>query len=846
MGNSANEMQGARYLRELIPFWLNDTAPHLLTIRYSNFEEIYPDFIGFEAYIGNFDSLSETVNRNKNLRSFLPMSAAAQWILAILHLLLFFYYPRQRLNLYFAAFAIIMGIVSMTAYLFYETHSPVIQYYAEHISNECLPLLLWLGGLVLYSTGYERIPRWKKIVLTIASCFYFIEFLFMAIRREHYWDHQYYFVVVFLLFSCDELRVVIRAIYKGNSRIWIIGLGVLVVIFVTCFAWIDIFDFWTSQLNSVRLFVISAGGLIFPICISIYLALDFAKINKHLAEKLKEVEMLSAHALTQEAEKRELLQEEARKLEETVQLRTLEIQQQADKLKELDLVKSRFFINIAHEFKTPLTLIHNPAEQLLSSDNSEVKYHATLIKNHSEKLLQLINQLLELSKLKSSLLEVNIGPMNLIAMLQEMLQMYAPEARKKNIQLYLFSDNDELWLNSDKDKLEKIFVNLLSNAFKFTRKGKIEILLIEEENIFTVTIKDTGIGIPESKIKYIFDRFYQADATEVRFAEGTGIGLALTKELVSLLKGTISVESKEGLYTEFKVRLPLIRTVPQSLDTISIIPHQVLKDDVPLSENAIQEKITEEKPSLLIIEDNDALREFIVRTLQKRFHVLEACNGKEGIRYAQENVPDIILTDIMMPGTDGYEVCSILKSDEITSHIPVIMLTAKAGTENRIEGIEKGADAYVEKPFVHRELEALINNLIKTRSMLQAKYQKSIGNNMSVYNLPSLEQRFIDRIGVIIQNHLDDELFGADQLAILIGMSRTQLHRKLKGLLGKSPGEFIRTLRLEHAHQLLKKRVAIVSEVAYMVGFASPAAFSVSFSRHFGYPPSEIARQENL
>ncbi|MFT4094048.1 MAG: ATP-binding protein [Niabella sp.] len=856
VGLSAEATEGARYPRALVPLWFGDTLPHLLAIRYANFANVHPDFPGFETYIGDYRLVHAMLSRNSSFRSFMPMCAAAQWMLALMHLLLFLFYPRQKLNLYFAAYAAIMGIIAIASYLYYETHYPVIQYYAEYAGNECMPLLMWFGGLLLYNIGYGYIPAWKKTALAITSGFYFAGFLAMALWHSHLWEwhREYHFdyvsllFFVFLLFFCDELWGIFCAIRRGKPGLWLIGTGVLLAVIAIACTWLDIFNVWSARQNGLRLFTMSAGTLVFPICVSLYLALDFARTNKSLTARLAEVRTLSKRALEQEAEKRELLETEARRLEATVRERTAELQRQTDKLQEMDRVKSRFFTNITHEFKTPLTLISNPAQELLAMNKDAlVQYHAELIRKNAERLLQLINQLLDLSKLESGLMNITQSPLELVAELKKQIGNYVPLAKQKGIELDFISDWEEVWILSDHDKLEKICSNLLSNALKFTDKGKVEMALKKDAASFTLSVKDTGKGIAASRLPYIFERFYQADPSDIRSAEGTGIGLALTRELITLMGGSIRAESVEKQYTLIEVTLPLLPALPAQQNDSTAMPAIQRQQEmaIPFYDTEKLPVADNDSNLVLVIEDNEELRGFICYSLAGRFRVMDAPDGKNGIDIALKNIPDIVITDIMMPGMPGYEVCSILKSDERTSHIPVVMLTAKSGTESRIQGIETGVDAYIGKPFVQKELFAVMENLMKTRRLLQEKYSQSNTGFMKTGTLPSIEKQFLDRVQSAIQNHLDDEGFGADQLAAEIGLSRTQLHRKLKALLDKSPGDFIRAIRLEHAHQLLRERIATVSEVAYRVGFSSPASFSASFSRHFGFPPSEVFRDTN-
>lgn len=847
VGSSAQTTEGLRYPRQLVPFWLADTLPHLLTIRYANFKNIHPDFSGFDIYIGDYRSVHTMLSRNSSLRSIMPMCAAAQWMLALMHLLLFLFYPRQKLNLYFAAYAAVMGMIVMASYLYYETHYPLIQYYAEYAGNQCMPLLMWFGGLLFYNIGYGHFPSWKKTALAVSSLFCFIFFLIMAISHSHFWEwrREGHFdlisllFLIFLLFFFDQLRGIFLAIQKGKPGLWLIVIGVLSAITAISCSWLDVFNLWSSRQNGLRLFTMSMGTLAFPVCVSLYLALDFARTHKSLIAHLAEVKKLSSEALKQEAEKRTLIENEALRLEQTVQKRTAELQQQTKQLQEMDKIKSRFFTNITHEFKTPLTLISNPAQELLALNNEpSVQYYAGLIQKNSERLLQLINQLLDLSKLESGLMLLTSSPIELVSELQKYINNHLPLARQKGIELFLTSDCENLWIQSDPDKLEKICGNLLSNAFKFTDKGKIEMVLKNSGTSFTLSVKDTGQGIAASRLPYIFERFYQADPSDIRSAEGTGIGLALTKELVTLMGGQVRAESEESQYTLIELTIPMHPAPTQRQIDNTLSPNQAARA-IPLVTDVNPPVADDDNNVVLVIEDHDALRDFICRTLSGRFRVMSAEDGKSGTEIALQNVPDIVITDIMMPGMDGYEVCSFLKSDERTSHIPVVMLTAKTGVESRIQGIETGADAYLEKPFNRQELHVTIEKLISLRSVLQKKYSNAVPFTVRE-DLPSMEQDFVIRIQGYVAEHLDDPLFGGEQLASLMTLSRSQLHRKLKSLLNKSPGDLIRTIRLEHAHYLLSKKTATVAEVAYMVGFSSPASFSTSFSRHFGFPPGDV------
>ncbi|MDB5147573.1 MAG: response regulator [Mucilaginibacter sp.] len=840
VGNSAKEMEAMTARRELIPIWLADTRPHLITIHYSNFFKVYADFYGFQTWIGDYQKLAPKIQTANERFNYMLMCAAAQLILGFVHFLLFLFYPKQKLNLYYALFVLLVGFNEIGIYLFYRTNTPIVQFLAQSLMDEGKVIMMWAAVMLLYTLDYKLVPRWRIIALTTVSTLYFIAYIFKFSNHIEYWTD--YFSQVFFIFILDGFWSVSHLIKKKQKRVRLIVAGVVVVILLYYLAWDDVFHLWPYQLNSMRLMVMAAGELILPLCLSLYLAIDFKRTNQNLTAKLSEVETLSALALAQETEKRELIAGEAKRLEEIVEQRTAELREQADKLREMDLMKSRFFTNITHEFKTPLTLIINPAKELIANTtDTDIQRNTGLILNNASRLLQLINQLLDLSKLENGLMEVSFRPLDLVALIRLHILSYESLVKQKGIALHFTSHYDKLWILGDRDKLDAIVINLISNALKFTDEGTVEVILQKDTELvvdaFNLIIQDTGRGIPQAKILYVFDRFYQADPSDTRSAEGTGIGLSITKELVELMDGQIHITSKEGSFTEVTISIPY-KPANAELDPIlEILPKGLspsIVDNKPLPDT------DEAKPLVLLIEDHQELRDFIHQSLAGKYRVLTAADGNEGIALGLEHIPSLIITDLMMPHVDGYEVSATLKKDEKTSHIPIIILTAKADMDSRIQGIETGADAYLAKPFEKRELFALMENLISVRNQLREHYSRQDLWFTDVLNMPSIERDFITRVRNAVESHLNEEGYSADQLARDIGLSRTQLHRKLKDLINQSPGELIRIVRLQYAHELLQRRVATVAEVAYMVGFGSPASFSASFSRHFGFAPKTV------
>lgn len=835
IGRSKAETQIRRAPFDVTPININDTKPHLLAIRYANYRHIFPDFIGFQAWIGDYDRLSTVTQRNYNLFYDMNLCSAAQLSLALLHLFLFLFYPKQKLNLYYVIFSVLFAGTNLAVRGDSITDNPIMQWWWQHIFWICGVLGTVSAWHLLYAVGNTAIPRWKAVIAIIFTVVYLI--VKMVFFDSNSFDG---FNILFLLIIMDGIWALIGAMRRGQRNIWLIGLGMAIIVVLYFFVGADVFHLWTA--HAERSLAMSVGLLSFPLLFSIYLALDFAHTNQELSLRLAEVQDLSDKARAQEAEKLELITHQAEKLERTVIERTAQVQKQADQLQELDQVKSRFFINLTHEFRTPLTLILGPAKQILSRENNEqTVIDAGTISRNGNRLLKLINQLLDLSKLEAGKMELNNTRAELISLTRQNVLLFQSLAEQKAIKLGFEANQETLFGSIDQAKLEGILYNLLSNAIKFTEPGGlIAVELKGSGDKFELLITDTGIGIPSEKMPYIFDRFYQVDASDTRTQEGTGIGLAITKELTELMGGLLTVHSIPDEGTTVQVTLPIKQidgldtTVPQSAAIAST-------DAVTYIEMAESKIVNNDQPLVLVIEDNSELRRFILTVLMDKYQVIEAANGEEGLALGLERIPDMVITDLMMPLMNGYELCRGLKNNEKTSHVPVVMLTAKADAESRIAGLETRADGYLSKPFDQRELLATVENLIALRHHLKEKYDR--GNIWQVDNIsiPSIEKVFLEKIKRSVEAHLDDEQYNVDQLGDEIGMSRVQLHRKLKGLTSQSPGELIRVFRLQRAFALLKQKAGTVSEVAYMVGFSNPNSFSTSFSKHFGFAPSEAA-----
>jgi signal transduction histidine kinase/DNA-binding response OmpR family regulator len=572
------------------------------------------------------------------------------------------------------------------------------------------------------------------------------------------------------------------------------------------------------------------------------------------------------------------LEQEKLNLEQIIKERTKEIHEKNQQLEEMDKIKSRFFANISHEFRTPLTLIMGPLEQILSTySDKELKKTARIMLRNSQRLLNLVNQLLELAKLDSGKMKLNPSRKNIVPVLKTIVASFESLALQKKLELTVHSREEDITLYFDSDKLEKIIGNLLSNAVKFTPPGG-KITLSLKKNLASdkhfpsgsvdISVTDTGIGIRESQREHLFERFYQVGDSHEHQQKGSGIGLALTKELVTLHQGEILVRSSTGEEgktsgTEFIVRLPLgtehlkpKEVAPPSEEITAMstlaplsapqdigrIPDQYIDSIEPeeetIEEPIIHKTIQEEKNIILVVEDSTDMRNYIRGALGSVYRVMEAEDGKQGIEKAKKNIPDLIISDIMMPGADGYELCSKLKKDMNTSHIPIILLTAKASEESVIQGLETGADDYITKPFNTNILFARIKNLIDLRQQLQLKRKRQMALQPEEITVSSIEEKFYKELQYTIEKNLSDPEFNVDQLHKKLYMGRTSLYRKILALTGETPTQFIRSYRLQRAAQLFKANFGNVTEVAFAVGFSNTAYFSKCFKEKFHQSPS--------
>jgi len=512
-----------------------------------------------------------------------------------------------------------------------------------------------------------------------------------------------------------------------------------------------------------------------------------------------------------------------------------------NKLRELDTLKTNFFTNISHEFRTPLTLILSPLEKVLKREKSKQNSHdLQMVKRNANRLLELINQLLDLSKLEAGKLALQVTKGNIRELLEISGASFESLAKSKEIdfKIHLIGVPEEACY--DEDKVQKILNNLLSNAFKFTPAGGK--VYLESKMVNTkllISVKDTGPGLSEVQQQQVFDRFHQNE--QAAKVGGTGIGLTLTKELVTLHHGSIKVDSKEGEGSTFIVTIPLSEQVytqsERGKDSISNLNNRVKSESEADEEGEVL--MEGDLPMALVVEDNLDLRNHICSLLSGSYTVYTARDGQEGIDKAIQWVPDIIITDLMMPEMDGMELCKHLKADQRTSHVPIIMLTAKADKPSKLDGLKTGADDYLTKPFDTEELLTRIKNLIEQRAKLREKYADTLMIAPSKIKVDSPDELFIKKALQIVEEHISDPEFTVENFQKTIGMSRMQLHRKLKALTNHSASEFIRDLRLQRAADLLVVKGTSVTDVAYACGFNSLSYFTQCFKDKYGVTPSK-------
>lgn len=547
---------------------------------------------------------------------------------------------------------------------------------------------------------------------------------------------------------------------------------------------------------------------------------------------------------------------ENRKINKKLQVQNLEISEQKTQLEEMSLkaqaaneAKVNFFTNISHEFRTPLTLILGPLEELIANTKSHTTAQTlNLIHKNVIRLLRLVNQLMDFRKIEVDKMKVRASEQDLLLFVSEIIQSYKSIAQKRGIDLRLITPERSLTAWFDVSMLDKVIFNLLSNAFKFTSdNGFIHVYInkSEKENVAIIKVDDNGVGMSKDAVEHAFEVFYQGDYENYK---GSGLGLALSKELIQLHRGSITVSSEKWKGTTFEIHLPLgnahfskeeltqIEAAPSVLyEHEKIYTSDLLKEQPTNIEESEQQK--EKEQSILIIEDNADLRRFLASKFSQQYEILEADNSQLALQQAFDIVPDLIICDVIIPGKDGMALTQLFKTDIHTSHIPIILLTAKTSIEQQIEGMKNLADAYITKPFNVPFLEHTVKSLLSNRTLLKEHYSGDISSNLKTQTTSKLDRKFISNFTALVESNLSNEAFTIDDISKTMGISKMQLYRKIKALMNINVNDYILNTRLQKAKYLLLNEELTINEIANKVGFAYPNYFSTVFKSKFGVTP---------
>jgi len=570
--------------------------------------------------------------------------------------------------------------------------------------------------------------------------------------------------------------------------------------------------------------------------------------------------------------------ERERHLEELVHERTATIEAQAAQLEEIDRTKSRFFANISHEFRTPLTLTIGPLEDLVAGLHGPLEPDrlgpVQMSLRNSRRLLKLVNQLMEVARLEAKVVEVQAEEADLVPFTRDLLRAFAPLAERERIRTRMTAPELPIRVFFDPELLERVLLNLLSNAFKFTPEGGAVAVEVQDrgDGWVSISVRDSGPGIPEDQLPHLFDRFYQGEQSQVTSQPGTGIGLSLARELVGLHRGRLDVESEPGFGSTFTVWLrtgsdhlspeqlrdgratrsgvgPLVEEEVALLETArrpdgagEDAPEPADASGIESGGEALDE-LDEDSPTVLIVEDNREVADYVRGHLERKFHCLEARDGVAALDLARERLPDVVVSDVMMPRMDGIALLEALRADRDLAYVPVLLLTAKAGQEHKLEGLGAGAAAYLTKPFDVVELEMRIDGLIEQQRKLRERVRREALVRPPTPDVESTSDRFLVKLRDTIEAHLGDEDFDVQALARAMSESRSSLYRHVNDLVGETPSQLLKRVRLEQAEALLTAEGGSIQQVAYAVGFKSVSHFSRSFREHYGVPPSRYVAE---
>lgn len=770
-------------------------------------------------------------------------------VMAIMILFFVFLYliEKEIVYLFFSVFA--MGLLFTRVFAEFNLDSFVLipslipYYQIIFLSSVCLST----AGGIYFMSNYLNIPKdgifMKRVVPIYLALAFFSNFKFLIrepkIPGEQYFREEGVINLLFIpgvytfLSLFFGIYMLIAAPKSKNSSKLFLMIAILPMIIGTALTvtldmgWLP--DFFTvNMLNEIM--KIS----------TILLVLTLGLIVGYKSKALKS--------------EKDLAIQDNLKAEQTI----FEKQMSTEKLEEMNNLKARLYTNITHEFRTPLTVIMGINDELShttqklnlpSGTKDKILKNQQLIQRNSENLLILVNQLLDLSKADNHKLELKLIQADVIPFLNYLTESFFSKAKEKGIRLLFYSEIPSVVMDYDEQKVQHLIFNLLSNALKFTEEnGKIVLhascFKVEDDMSLILKIVDNGIGIAEEKLPFIFDRFYQVDDSQTRQVDGSGIGLSLVKEIVFLMDGEITVQSEIGLGTTFIIKIPVRNTAVIANEENSYKPQTPIISTLVKDDSDVEDfKSGKEKPLILLVEDNKDVLLYIEQILGDSYTIKEASNGEIGISKAIEYIPDLIISDVMMPKKDGFQLTEALKQDSRTSHIPIILLTAKATMDDRIAGLKIGANAYLNKPFNKEELLIRIEQLLEVRHVLKDHFMSTFNNgaalgiNLQSQNDFEKEENYLNELKDFILKDLMNNQLNADYLANKKRISQSQLYRKMKALTGETPNIFIRNIRLQQSLELLKNSDLNISEIAYEVGFTNPSYFSKSFHKKYGKSP---------
>lgn len=730
---------------------------------------------------------------------------------------------------------IVFIIVRDTAYLFYALYSGSVVFASTIMDRYAL-----LNYQIFYSSS-PNIQPWVFNLIGPATIIFYILFTRSYLRTKERFPKLD--IALLLLVALNLISTIISNInFVITGRQYVPGLPfeAQVVLLAVAFA-VLLISIWKER-DMIDKFYLLAVGITLAVLVP-----EYVKILLNFNSPAPDIETEIPVNSMQIAVLLELFI-----FSIGLAYRTRMVAVEKNRVEELNRLKSGFFANISHEFRTPLTLIMGPLDQLSKKLTApEDTRIISLAKKNAKNMLQLVNQVLELSKLENNNVHLKASFLDIIPFLKGIFYSFESWAKQKEINQIFHSDHQSIEMYFDPEKMETIFSNLLSNAFKFSENGgEIKLMVSIEKKSVIIKLVDKGKGIPFSDIPHIFDRFYQVESENSDYESGSGIGLALVKELVQIHHGKINVASAINRGSKFQLSFPIGKEhlSAEQIMPNDINPKQGRRENLDQNHEIFDNSDipggpgmpNEEALSILLIEDNLDVRAFIKSQLSREFLIEESGDGRAGIKKAIALSPDLIICDVMMPLQNGYEVCAVLKKDIRTSHIPIILLTAKAAQEEKLEGLESGADDYLVKPFDSTELRVRIKNLIDLRKQLRTRFSSSNQIRPSEVSTNSMDQEFMMKITSVVEQNMESENLGVNFLARELGISSTQLNRKLRSLIDQSTNQFITTVKLQRAASLLKSETGTVSEIAYKTGFNSATYFATVFKNHFKVSPADF------